>query len=58
MPPKSMFNKLFNAIFLVSFHNSYKEDSYLLNIVLPYLKPFHHSKFGVPKKTIPLVVLK
>jgi hypothetical protein len=34
----------------VSFYNAYKEDNYLLNLVFFYLKPFHHSKFGVPKK--------
>jgi hypothetical protein len=33
---QSMFNELFNAIFLGSFDNSCKDDNYLLKII------FHH----------------
>jgi hypothetical protein len=43
---KNMFNEPFNAIFLQSFHNSNKDDNYLLWVILLYLKPFHRSKFG------------
>jgi len=42
---KSMFNEPFNAIFLQSFHNSNKDNTYLLWVILLYLKPFHCFEF-------------
>ncbi len=46
IPYKNMFNEPFSAISLQSFHNSNKDDNYLLWVIFLYLKPFHHSKFG------------
>lgn len=47
-PYKSMFNELYNAIFLeFNFDDLHGEDNYLLGHVLPYLEFFHLSKYGV-----------
>ncbi len=45
-PYKNTFNEPFKALFLESFHNSNKDDNYLLWVFFFNLKPFHHSEFG------------
>jgi hypothetical protein len=47
MPYKFSFNESFSAIFLECFDGFYKNDNYLLNIILPYLKSFHCFGYGV-----------
>jgi hypothetical protein len=47
-PYKSMFNGLYSAIILESFHDHHGEDQYLLGIVFLYLENLHSSRYNVP----------
>jgi hypothetical protein len=48
MPYKSMFNNLYNAVFLESFDGLRGEDQYLLGFVFPYLENLHSFRYDVP----------
>jgi len=47
-PYKSIFNGLYNAIVLESFHDLHRDNQYLLGSIFPYLENLHSSKYGVP----------
>ncbi len=47
-PYKTMFNDMYNAMFLEYFDSRGGDDHYLLKFVLPYLENIHSSRYGIP----------